>query len=98
MQLNYKPASDGRLKDESAIYHVDSNYQVEELSKLFLSLKANVCDLNPALVTKCITGTEQDFLMIMNRASDYLSRVQPNMPETTRKQLLDMFCEAVFGY
>lgn len=50
MQLNYKPASDGRLKDESAIYHVDSNYQVEELSKLFLSLKANVCDLNPALV------------------------------------------------
>ena len=98
MQLNYKPASDGRLKDESAIYHVDSNYQVEELSKLFLSLKANVSDLNPALVTKCITGTEQDFLMIMNRASDYLSRVQPNMPETTRKQLLDMFCEAVFGY
>ena len=98
MQLNYKPASDGRLKDESAIYHVDSNYQVKELSKLFLSLKANVCDLNPALVTKCITGTEQDFLMIMNRASDYLSRVQPNMPETTRKQLLDMFCEAVFGY
>ena len=98
MQLNYKPASDGRLKDESAIYHVDSNYQVEELSKLFLSLKANVCDLNPSLVTKCITGTEQDFLMIMNRASDYLSRVQPNMPETTRKQLLDMFCEAVFGY
>lgn len=36
--------------------------------------------------------------MIMNRASDYLSRVQPNMPETTRKQLLYMFCEAVFGY
>lgn len=98
MQLNYKPASDGRLKDESAIYHVDSDYQVEDLSKLFLSLKANVCDLNPALVTKCITGTEQDFLMIMNRASDYLSRAQPNMPETTRKQLLDMFCEAVFGY
>lgn len=36
--------------------------------------------------------------MIMNRASDYLSRVQPNMSETTRKQLLYMFCEAVFGY
>lgn len=98
MQLNYKPASDGRLKDESAIYHVDSNYLMEELSKIFLSLKANVCDLNPALVTKCITGTEQDFLMIMNRASDYLSRAQPNMPEETRKLLLDMFCEAVFGY
>ena len=98
MQLNYKPASDGRLKDESAIYHVDSNYQMEELSKIFLSLKANVCDLNPALVTKCITGTEQDFLMIMNRASDYLSRAQPDMSEKTRKLLLDMFCEAVFGY
>ncbi len=98
MQLNYKPASDGRHKDESAIYHVDSNYQMEELSKIFLSLKANVCDLNPALVTKCITGTEQDFLMIMNRASDYLSRAQPDMSEETRKLLLDMFCEAVFGY
>lgn len=98
MQLNYKPASDGRLKDEPAIYHVDSVYQMEHVAELFLPLKANVCDLNPALVTKCITGTEQDFLMLMNRASDFLSKAYPNMSETIRKWMLDMFCEAVFGY
>ena len=70
MQLNYKPASDGRLKCKSAIYHVESKYQEKELKSVFLSLKANVCDLNPALITKCITGTEQDFIMLMNRAGD----------------------------
>jgi len=30
--------------------------------------------LNPALVTKCITGTEQDFIMLMKKASDYIGR------------------------
>ena len=98
MQLNYKPASDGRLKCKSAIYHVESKYQEKELKSVFLSLKANVCDLNPALITKCITGTEQDFIMLMNRAGDYLARHHPDLSEDMRKTLMEMLSDAVFGY
>ncbi len=36
---------------------------------------------NPALITKCITGTEQDFIMLMNRAGDYLARHHPDLSE-----------------
>ena len=98
MQLNYKPASDGRLKCKSAIYHVESKYQEKELKSVFLSLKANVCDLNPALIIKCITGTEQDFIMLMNRAGDYLARHHPDLSEDMRKTLMEMLSDAVFGY
>lgn len=98
MQLNYEPASNGRLIDKSAIYHVDSLYRDENIMEHFLELKANVCDLNPALVAKCITGTEQDFIMLMNRGSDYLSKRYPQMGELTRKTLLEMLSDAVFGY
>ena len=98
MQLNYKPASDGRLKCKSAIYQVESKYQEKELKSVFLSLKANVCDLNPALITKCITGTEQDFIMLMNRAGDYLARHHPDLSEDMRKTLMEMLSDAVFGY
>lgn len=98
MQLNYKPASDGRLKCKSAIYYVESKYQEKELKSVFLSLKANVCDLNPALITKCITGTEQDFIMLMNRAGDYLARHHPDLQEDMRKTLMEMLSDAVFGY
>lgn len=69
MRLEYEPASDGRLIDQFAIYHVESKYSVTKLQDIFLELKANVCDLNPSLVAKCITGTEQDFIMLMNRAN-----------------------------
>ncbi len=98
MQLNYKPASDGRLKCKSAIYHVESRYQEKGFKSLFMSLKANVCDLNPALITKCITGTEQDFIMLMNRAGDYLARHHPDLSEDMRKMLMEMLSDAVFGY
>lgn len=98
MQLNYEPASDGRLIDESAIYHVDSKYQEELIKPVFLELKANVCDLNPALVAKCITGTEQDFIMLMNRGSDYLTKRYPQMSEEARKAMLELLSDAVFGY
>lgn len=98
MRLEYEPASDGRLIDQSAIYHVESKYSVTKLQDIFLELKANVCDLNPALVTKCITGTEQDFIMLMNRAKDYMDRNFPNCLEETRKCLLEMLRDCIFGY
>lgn len=98
MRLEYEPASDGRLIDQSAIYHVESKYSVSKLQDIFLELKANVCDLNPALVAKCITGTEQDFIMLMNRAKDYMDRNFPNCLEETRKCLLEMLSDCIFGY
>ena len=98
MRLEYEPARDGRLIDQSAIYHVESKYSVPKLQDIVLELKANVCDLTPALVTKCITGTEQDFIMLMNRAKDYMDRNFPNCLEETRKCLLEMLSDCVFGY
>ena len=64
----------------------------------FLELKANICDLNPALVTKCITGTEQDFIMLMKRASDYIEQTFVDVDVGRRKKLLEMFSNSVFGY
>ena len=98
MQLNYEPASDGRLIEQSAIYHVKSKYEEPELKEIFLELKANVCDLNPALITKCITGTEQDFIMLMNRARDYLDRSYVGLDEEMQRKLLEMLSASVFGY
>ena len=90
MQLNYEPASNGRLIDKSAVFHVDSLYQSDALREKFLELKANVCDLNPALVTKCITGTEQDFIMLMNRAKEYMEVHFLDIKEADKSTLLQM--------
>lgn len=98
MQLKYEAKSDGALIDESKLYPVESDFKNKNLSDMFLRLKANVCDLNPALVTKCITGTEQDFIMLMNRARDFLERTFPKVEDFVKKQLLEMFQECVFGY
>ena len=98
MQLNYEPASDGRLKDKSAIFHVKSSYQDDSLKAMFLELKANVCDLIPALVTKCITGTEQDFIMLMKRAKEYVDMHFSDASSEMKENLLSMFSDAVFGY
>ena len=98
MQLNYEPASDGRLKDKSAIFHVKSSYQDDSLKAMFLELKANVCDLNPALLTKCITGTEQDFIMLMKRAKEYVDMHFWDASSEMKENLLSMFSDAVFGY
>lgn len=96
--LNYEKESDGELLQESCIYHVESVFDEMDLRDRFLELKANVCDLNPALITKCITGTEQDFLMLMKRSSDYIDRNYVNCSEEEKKQLLEMFSHSVFGY
>lgn len=97
-ELNYVKKSGGELLQESSIFHVESAYDNETVRDMFQNLKANVCDLNPALVTKCITGTEQDFILLMKRASDYIDRNFESCNEEDRKQLLEMFSHSVFGY
>ena len=70
--LMYEPKSEGMLKLESDFYPVFSLFSDELLNAKFMQLKANICDLNPAVITKCITGTEQDFIMLMDRARDFI--------------------------
>lgn len=97
-RLKYAKKSDGSLVQESNTYHIGSAFKQGELSDMFLKLKANVCDLNPAFVTKCITGTEQDFIMLMNRARDFVDYSFPGISAEVKKQLLEMFQQCVFGY
>jgi len=97
-ELKYDKKSSGCLLQESKIYHVETFYDDENLKDLFLELKANVCDLNPAMITKCITGTEQDFLMLMKRASDYVDSNFVDVDVGNKKKLLEMFSDSVFGY
>ena len=97
-ELRYDKKSGGCLLQESKLYHVESSYDNEKLKELFLELKANICDLNPAMITKCITGTEQDFLMLMKRASDYVDSNFVGIDVSDKKKLLEMFSDSVFGY
>lgn len=97
-KLDYKKKALGAPVLESGIYRSDSLFKKNELTDMFLKLKANVCDLNPALVTKCITGTEQDFIMLMNRAKEFIEFNYQRAGPEVKKQLLDMFQQCVFGY
>ena len=97
-KLDYKKKALGAPVLESGIYRSDSLFIINELTDMFLKLKANVCDLNPALVTKCITGTEQDFIMLMNRAKEFIEFNYQRAGPEVKKQLLDMFQQCVFGY
>lgn len=97
-KLQYQKKTDGSLIQESSLYKVSSIFKDSELTDMFLKLKANVCDLNPALVTKCITGTEQDFIMLMNRAKEFVEFNYPRAGPDVKRKLLDMFQQCVFGY
>ena len=94
-KLNYDKSN---LKNEdyyqSKIYKVNSLYKHKDLHAIFLQLKANVVDLNPALITKCIQGTEQDFIMLMNKAKDFLHSYK-NINEQGKEILLDLFRDCV---
>ena len=82
----------------SQIYKVKSFYQHEQLREPFIHLKANVVDLNPATVTKCIQGTEQDFIMLMKKAKDFLNSSNIQVNEKGKAALLELFQDCVFGY
>lgn len=97
-KLDYKKKALGAPVLKSSTYNVDSLFRKDELTDMFLKLKANVCDLNPALVTKCITGTEQDFIMLMNRAKEFIEFNFERAGPEVKRQLLEMFQQCVFGY
>lgn len=104
-KLTYEKNFDGDFSGESYeklylkadMYKVSSLYNHPQIRDLFIDLKANVVDLNPALVTKCIQGTEQDFVMLMNRAKEHI-KLRINEDDGLSVILLDLFQECVFGY
>ena len=79
---------------QSQVYEAVSPYMDPGLKDAFLLLKASICDINPALIKKCITGTEQDFILLMKKAQDFAWERLSEKEDT----LLSMFQECVFGY
>ena len=82
---------------KSELYHISSLYEHPQIKNDFINLKANIVDLNPAMITKCIQGTEQDFIMLMNKAKEFIS-LNCGCGEAAQTILMDLFQECVFGY
>lgn len=97
-QLKYKKSGKMTAEQSVLVYEAASLYQDEKINQVFLQVKANICDLNPALVKKCITGTEQDFLLLMNRAKEFLDMHYRSMAKKKKDQVMEMFRQCVFGY
>ncbi len=95
MKLNYKRE---KVNEEvvSQTYESYDFFRNDNVKSSFLKLKLNVCDLNPALIAKCVIGTEQDFIGLMNRARDYTKTLKK--ARSNENELLEMFRECVFGY
>lgn len=96
MKLNYDKSKDNTLRDHIGTYNVTSMYFLPEFQNKFIDLRSNLLDLNDALIKKCIVGTEQDFLMLMQKAKEYLFAIEENKGLIT--MLLSLFQDCVFGY
>jgi len=101
--LNYEKALDSSSDEydsiflESQIYEISSLYEHKDLKRDFMNLKSNIVDLNTANIINCVTGTEQDFLMLMNKAKDYLETTS-GLNELGKSKVLELFQDCVFGY
>lgn len=104
--LNYKPIT---LKTQdlvdsydlsylrSKIYRVYSLYEHKLIKNDFINLRANIVDLNPAMIVKCIQGTEQDFKMLMDKAKEFLVN-NSSLEGAAFEMVMQLFQECVFGY
>lgn len=97
-KLHYTPCGSRENTKKINIYHSDSIYADENLREKFLIVKANVCDLNPALITKAVTGTEQDFVMFMDSAATFIKDRFPGIETSEVAALLSMVRDCIFGY
>jgi len=96
MKLEYDKSKDTVLRDWIGTYTVTSMYFLPDFKDKFVDLRSNLVDLNDALIKKCIVGTEQDFLMLMQKAKEYLFATIDNNGLIT--MLLSLFQDCVFGY
>ena len=53
-KLSYTKEFTGTYVYPSRIYKVKSMYEYDGLKEIFINLRANIVDLNPALITKHI--------------------------------------------
>ena len=91
----------GRKRDSFPFperYNLDTPYEDEGLLTVFKDLKLNIVDLNTSFITKCITGVEADFLLLMERAEEFLTKRYPSLDGEYKATVLQMFSDAVFGY
>lgn len=99
LTFNKKSVMSGQMsKRIPIVYLTDSVYDDSSLVKIFLDLKESVADMNRSFVMKCITGSEADFLLLMQRAEEYLKKHYGELEATIREIILQMFSEAIFGY
>ena len=96
--LNYTPKATAIPKLQSEYYHTDSLYKNTELANIFRVVKANICDINAAFVTKCIQGRDQDFIALMDKAKDFINLSFKDISKEYMDVILQMFQESVFGY
>lgn len=96
MKLEYDKSKNTVLRDSIGTYTVTSMYFLPDFKDKFVDLRSNLVDLNDALIKKCIVGTEQDFLMLMQKAKEYLFATMDNNGLIT--MLLSLFQDCVFGY
>ena len=62
-KLRYEKKTDGKLNLVSKVYQTDSIFGDGDINDMFLQLKANVCDLNPALWL-CVFSTYESRIYV----------------------------------
>lgn len=105
-KLNYKPITlnSQELVDKydlsylrTEMYHVTSLYNHSTIRNDFINLRANIVDLNPAMIVKCVQGTEQDYKMLMDKAKEFLIN-NSNLEGAAFELCMQLFSDCVFGY
>lgn len=81
----------------SETYKLSSLYEREDLKNDFILLRSHIVDLTPANIVNCITGTEQDFYMLMNKAKEFLNSFS-TLNDSRKFIILQLFKECVFGF
>ena len=88
-ELNYIPSAPKEHVLESSTYEVESAYNDTEMMDIYKHLKANIIDINVSRIVKTVQGTEQDFIMLMNRAKDFL-QTTCKLNDAGKELLLDI--------
>jgi len=82
----------------SNIYPVTNLYEDKNLKEYFIMLRTALVDLDMAMVTKSIQGTEQDFAALMTKAREYINYTLKLGNSAIAPILENLFSDCVFGY
>ena len=77
-------------------FETASFYNNKGIMNEFLKLKTNLVDFDHPRILRIVTGTEQDFIMLLNRAEARLK--EQNVSPASIAIILKLFKECVFGY